>query len=69
MEALEDAFGNGFEDYDAVRTDPDLEPVRQAQGAQLELMLLKYSGPLGALARKQKAVKAKSDTNKPWLQW
>ncbi|GAX77437.1 hypothetical protein CEUSTIGMA_g4882.t1 [Chlamydomonas eustigma] len=70
LTCIEAILENDFKDINALKTDPDLEPVR---GSELDSLIFKFNNPLSKMqslfgsSQKQKSLK--SDTNKPWLMW
>ncbi|GLC34521.1 hypothetical protein PLESTB_001252200 [Pleodorina starrii] len=70
LTCLEAVLDSGFVDYNTMRTDPDLAPVR---GAAFDELLGRYDSPLAKLRKMLPGGKDKqvlvSDTNKPWVLW
>lgn len=65
LACMEGLFDNGYDDFDQIRKDPDLEEIKGSQ--RLEDMIQK-AGSLSARVMKTLGKKG-YDSNKPWLTW
>lgn len=63
LTCLEGLLENGFEDYEGMRRDPDLAPLR---GPQLDALLNKYDGPLKKLFGRKQAASGEKPFFRPW---
>ncbi|KAI3436014.1 hypothetical protein D9Q98_002071 [Chlorella vulgaris] len=62
LTVLEALLDNDFDDFNGIRTDPDLASLR---GPELDSLLAKKDGLFAKLFAKKK----ESTSNKPWIQW
>mmetsp|Transcript_33832 Transcript_33832/g.80304 ORF Transcript_33832/g.80304 Transcript_33832/m.80304 type:complete len:221 (-) Transcript_33832:158-820(-) len=67
LTCIEGILENGFDDFETLRQDEDLSPLR---GQELENLLSKYEKPLDKVFQVFGRKKPRdSGTNKPWLIW
>mmetsp|Transcript_25654 Transcript_25654/g.48626 ORF Transcript_25654/g.48626 Transcript_25654/m.48626 type:complete len:230 (-) Transcript_25654:322-1011(-) len=62
LQAISDCMENGFDDFDAIRSDPDLAPIRASP--DFEAIMGKHNSVIGKLFGKNNK---KTSQNKTWL--